>query len=108
MYLEGDKDEVNRIESVITEMIITVNQKGFVDEDDVKSLLNFSASESTPIHRNGEDLPVILYTHKGAVVARTNGQKKYFEAVQKKDIVFAIGPAGTGKTYQAVASAVSA
>ena len=108
MYLEGDKDEVNRIESVITEMIITINQKGFVDEDDVKSLFNFSSSESTPIHRNGEDLPVILYTHKGAVVARTNGQKKYFEAVQKKDIVFAIGPAGTGKTYQAVASAVSA
>ena len=107
MYLEGDKNEVNRIESVVTEMIITVNQKGFVDEDDIKSLFNFSASESTKVHRNGENFPIILYTHKGAVVARTNGQKKYFEAVKKNDIVFAIGPAGTGKTYQAVASAVS-
>jgi phosphate starvation-inducible PhoH-like protein len=42
------------------------------------------------------------------VNARTNGQKKYLEAVKENDIVFAIGPAGTGKTYQAVAMAVSA
>jgi phosphate starvation-inducible PhoH-like protein len=42
------------------------------------------------------------------VNARTGGQKKYLEAVKENDIVFAIGPAGTGKTYQAVAMAVSA
>jgi len=41
------------------------------------------------------------------VNARTNGQKEYLEAVKENDIVFAIGPAGTGKTYQAVAMAVS-
>jgi len=108
IHLEGDKDEVARIEAVITEMIVTVNQKGYVDAEDVSALLNFSEADKTTVTRNGEDLPVILYTHKGAVVARTNGQKKYFEAVKNNDIVFAIGPAGTGKTYQAVASAVSA
>ena len=56
---------------------------------------------------NGDD-PVVLYTHKGTVHARTGGQVKYFEVVKESDIVFAIGPAGTGKTYQAVAMAVSA
>jgi phosphate starvation-inducible PhoH-like protein len=56
---------------------------------------------------NSEE-PVVLYTHKGSVNARTGGQKKYLEAVKENDIVFAIGPAGTGKTYQAVAMAVSA
>lgn len=108
MFLEGEKPELEKIESVVAEMIITVNQKGFVDENDVKSLLNFSQTETSKKHQNGEDMPVILYTHKGAVVPRTNGQKKYFEAVTKNEIVFAIGPAGTGKTYQAVACAVSA
>lgn len=89
-------------------MIVTVNQKGFVDADDVRALLNFSEADKTPVKKNSTDLPIILYTHKGAVVAKTNGQKRYFEAVKDNDIVFAIGPAGTGKTYQAVASAVSA
>jgi phosphate starvation-inducible PhoH-like protein len=55
---------------------------------------------------NGDE-PVVLYTHKGSVRARTGGQKKYLDAVKDNDIVFAIGPAGTGKTYQAVAMAVS-
>ncbi len=89
-------------------MLVTINKKGFVDVEDVKTLLNFSEVENQTLQKNGEDLPVILYTHKGAVVAKTNGQKKYFKAVKENDIVFAIGPAGTGKTYQAVASAVSA
>ena len=56
--------------------------------------------------QNSDDL-VILNSHRGAITAKTEGQKKYCESILKNDIVFAIGPAGTGKTYQAVASAVS-
>ena len=68
------------------------------------SLIN---GEPANMNENSEE-PVVLYTHKGSVNARTNGQKRYLEAVKENDIVFAIGPAGTGKTYQAVAMAVSA
>ena len=50
---------------------------------------------------------IILNSHKGPIIAKTKGQKKYFKEVLNNDIVFAIGPAGTGKTYQAVASAVA-
>ena len=53
-------------------------------------------------------MPIVLHTHQGAISARTEGQKQYHNAVQKNDIVFAVGPAGTGKTYQAVASGVAA
>lgn len=108
MILEGKKSDINRIESAVDDMIITVNSKGYVDEDDVKSLLNYSETDAKPAVVNGEEMPVVLHTHKGTVVARTPGQKKYHEAVKTNDIVFAIGPAGTGKTYQAVASAVAA
>jgi phosphate starvation-inducible PhoH-like protein len=52
---------------------------------------------------------IIAFTHRGKPIkAKTRGQKDYVEAIRRRDIVFAIGPAGTGKTYLAVAMAVSA
>src|SRR5207247_10291771 len=45
---------------------------------------------------------------KPPIVARSSGQRSYVEAIQKYDVVFGIGPAGTGKTYLAVAMAVAA
>ena len=69
---------------------------------------NSQISKNGVINNNDFNESIILYTLKNPVYAKTKGQKKYYEAVLKNDIVFAIGPAGTGKTYQAVASAVSA
>lgn len=55
------------------------------------------------------DKDIICYTQKGKPLkAKTMGQASYVDAIRKKDIVFGIGPAGTGKTYLAVAMAVSA
>jgi len=107
--LDGKKAELEIIESVFNDMISTISQKGFVDTDDVKSLIGLSKSgNGGSVTSTSEGMPIVLHTHQGIVSARTNGQKQYFEAVQNNDIVFAVGPAGTGKTYQAVASAVAA
>jgi len=107
--LDGKKDELKIIESIFIDMISTISQKGFVDTDDVKSLVGLAMSgNGGSVSATSKGMPIVLHTHQGVVSARTQGQKKYFEAVQKNDIVFAIGPAGTGKTYQAVASAVAA
>jgi phosphate starvation-inducible PhoH-like protein len=54
------------------------------------------------------DAKITTSSRKPPIVARTLGQRSYVEAIQKHDIVFAIGPAGTGKTYLAVAMAVAA
>ena len=51
---------------------------------------------------------VIHYGRKGAIVARSDGQQEYINIVQNNDIVLTIGPAGTGKTYIAVAFAIAA
>src|SRR6185312_14156833 len=51
---------------------------------------------------------IVTSSRKAPVIARTVGQKNYVEAIEKHDVVFAIGPAGTGKTYLAVAMAVAA
>src|SRR5438477_11303941 len=51
---------------------------------------------------------IVTSSRKAPVIARTVGQKNYVEAIAKHDVVFGIGPAGTGKTYLAVAMAVAA
>ena len=67
-----------------------------------------SQSERATFEEISMDDKIALHTNKDPVYARTRGQKKYYKAVLENDIVFAVGPAGTGKTYQAVACAVSA
>ena len=108
MQLDGTKTDIKLVELVVNEMMITINNKGFIEPEEIRTYLE-SLSNGDPVSMNGNgDEPVVLYTHKGSVRARTGGQKKYLDAVKDNDIVFAIGPAGTGKTYQAVAMAVSA
>jgi phosphate starvation-inducible PhoH-like protein len=107
MQLDGSEDDIKLIESVVIEMMFTINNKGYVEPEDIRTYLA-SDSNGRPSSLNGSgEEPIILFTHKGSVQARTDGQKKYLDAVNHSDIVFAIGPAGTGKTYQAVAMAVS-
>ena len=109
IHLNGSKNEIAKVESLINDMVYTINLKGYINEDDIETLLFSSENKSNKIDsKNGLADQVILYTHKGAVVAQTSGQKKYYKAVIDNDIVFSYGPAGTGKTYQAVACAVSA
>ena len=108
MQLDGTKADIKLVESVVNEMMLTINNKGFIEPEEIRTYLE-SLVNGDPVSMNGNgDEPVVLYTHKGSVRARTGGQKKYLDAVKDNDIVFAIGPAGTGKTYQAVAMAVSA
>jgi len=110
LVLNGDKKELSSIESLINDIIYTINVKGYVDNDDIELLFQSDnqVKKNGQIEKNKLIDQVILYSHKGPVTAQTSGQKKYYEAVVKNDIVFSYGPAGTGKTYQAVACAVAA
>ena len=105
ILLDGEKKELLILETLIDDIIFTINEKGFIDNNDVGTLIS-SSNDSSKSKNKIDD--VILFTPKGKVVPKTQGQKKYYESVLKNDIVFAVGPAGTGKTYQAVACAVSA
>ncbi len=108
MILDGSLDEGEKIQSIVKDMQITANRKGYVDEEDVKNLISFSEKQSKDSILDDPDKPLIVHTHKGSVNAVTPGQKEFLEAVQSNDISFAVGPAGTGKTYLAVAFAVAA
>lgn len=75
-----------------------------IDEEkikDTKSLLSLGKN-------NLSQLDLFIQTKKRKIIPRSTNQKKYFELLNKKNIVFAVGPAGTGKTFLAVAKAVAA
>ena len=106
-HIDGEKGEVEIIGNLVHEMSQTLNRKGSLTQKNVQDLLLISGNENKKQTDNKID-NIIYYGRKGGITARTKGQKKYVEMVRKNDIVFSIGPAGTGKTYIAVAFAVSA
>ena len=106
-HIEGEKDEVEKIGNLVHEMSQTLNRKGSLTQKNVQDLLRISGNDNKKQTDNKID-DVIFYGRKGGITGRTKGQKKYVTMVRKNDIVFSIGPAGTGKTYIAVAFAVSA
>jgi phosphate starvation-inducible PhoH-like protein len=87
-------------------MMQTLNRKGSLTKKDVRQLINISNVENDNIREKTKN--VIHYGRNGAIQSRSVGQTEYINCVRENDIVFSIGPAGTGKTYIAVAFAVAA
>ena len=108
LIVEGAKKDIEKLEILINDMLFTINKKGFIDKNDLSILIHSNSNINNSTSNNIESANIILHTHIGAIVAQTEGQIQYYNSVKNNDIVFAIGPAGTGKTFQAVACAVSA
>lgn len=106
--LEGEAAQLDRAQRVFDQLEKT-RQKGVeIGRHEFNYALN-SVTESPSENLNDVvDAKIATSPRKPPIVARTAGQRSYVEAIQKHDIVFGIGPAGTGKTYLAVAMAVAA
>ena len=104
--ISGDEIKIALAKEIIHEMKQTLGRKGSINLKDVKQLIEIISVD------NGQnnELPkeVIHYGRKGAIVARSKGQHTYINIVNNNDIVLSVGPAGTGKTYIAVAFAIAA
>ena len=86
----------------------TLNQERLVMKNISKSFPGVKALDNVSFDINNEkQFDLLIKTKKRKLVPRSLNQKKYFELLNNKNIVFAIGPAGTGKTFLAVAKAVS-
>ncbi|MBV6420280.1 MAG: PhoH-like protein [Ignavibacteriaceae bacterium] len=107
VILKGVIEEVEIIEKVLKEMTYVLNTSGRLETNDVNTILDLTI-EGKEIVNEEEFDSIVLYTKKDVIKARTPGQINYINLARKNDICFAIGPAGTGKTYLAVAIAVSA
>ena len=107
VVIKGVKEEIDLIEKTIKEMVYVLNTKGALKESDIKTILDLTI-EGREIINPKEFDSIVLYTKNDVIKAKTPGQNTYLESASKNDICFAIGPAGTGKTYLAVAIVVSA
>jgi phosphate starvation-inducible protein PhoH and related proteins len=108
VLVRGEDTVVDQVEKALKEMIFIVNRTDSLTERDVHTVLDVLATGQTPAIAPEEIDNIILYAKKDYIKARTPGQIQYLGAIRQNDIVFAIGPAGTGKTYMAVAAAVAA
>lgn len=107
--LAGETSEIAVLEGLFMEMLSLANKHGEILENDLNALINLALAptpRSKPATRDDGD--IIVSTADYAVKAKTNGQRRMVVEARTNDVVFAIGPAGTGKTYTAVAIAVAA
>lgn len=104
--IEGDPAEVEQIRIVFDKLITLVEDHHFPSVADVRYLIE---QIKAGVGVDGVLSDVVRITHWGEEIrAKTVGQHRYVQAVRGNDITFAIGPAGTGKTYLAVAMAMDA
>jgi phosphate starvation-inducible protein PhoH and related proteins len=104
IVLAGETAAVHRAAEIIDQMQRHLLQHKQLTENDVTELLSVSG-EMRP-QSNKSDM-IEVYSNKKVIEPFTSGQLRYIEAMLKNDMTFCIGPAGTGKTYLAVAIAVS-
>ncbi|MCX6173244.1 MAG: PhoH family protein [Ignavibacteriales bacterium] len=98
---------MDAIEKVIKEMIFVLNTTGKLQPADVYTIIDLTLQGKEIINGNDYD-NIVLYSKKDVIKAKTPNQIVYAKSVRENDICFAIGPAGTGKTYLAVAFAIAA
>jgi phosphate starvation-inducible PhoH-like protein len=104
----GDERNIHLFSEKINRLIQHYQKFGSLTADNVEHFLS-DRGKDQPASVKPENTDVLVFGQNGIMVrARTPNQKKMVESSEKNDVVFAIGPAGTGKTYTAVALAVRA
>jgi phosphate starvation-inducible PhoH-like protein len=104
----GQEEDIERLRSTVGRIIDHIDRFGAIDESKLENIL-FNEEALLEESAKADKDEVLVYGSRGNIVkARTPNQKKLVTASDNNDVVFAIGPAGTGKTYTAVALAVSA
>ena len=103
--LEGEGKSVDTIDTLVTEMLAMIRTGQGLNADSVQRSISLMKSGTRP----SELMTANILSSRGKTIRpKTLNQKKYVEAIDNNTIVFGIGPAGTGKTYLAVAKAIQA
>jgi phosphate starvation-inducible protein PhoH and related proteins len=108
LEIEGEAVSVNRAESILDDYNRLIREGHIFNNGDLNSFLRVVTSDP--------DVSLLKLVQSGkqrnfgkkALAPKTVNQRRYLEAIERNDLVFGVGPAGTGKTYLAVAMAVSA
>jgi phosphate starvation-inducible protein PhoH and related proteins len=101
--VSGERDDVARAAAVLNQMQKKLHRQDWLSTEDVGAALRDAAKDGK--QRSADEIDVSVAGRP--IKAKTDGQKRYVEAMMHNDLTFCVGPAGTGKTYLAVAAAAS-
>jgi phosphate starvation-inducible protein PhoH and related proteins len=109
IQIEGEAEAIARARDVLTSLYTRLSQGQDISSADVAALIQtaFEPTLEGILRADHERPPIMIRTRKKTIVPRSEMQARYMEALVKNDVIFALGPAGTGKTYLAVAQAVA-
>ena len=106
--IKGEESKVHRVENIINQLLSLAQNGTEIEEQNVNYAISLGAEEKEGL-LSEIDSDCICHTINGKPVKpKTLGQKKYVDAIRNNMIVFGLGPAGTGKTYLAMAMAITA
>jgi phosphate starvation-inducible protein PhoH and related proteins len=111
ILIKGNETEVAKINSILESLVDHFQKFGKLSSTALKNQLGISelTENSGEPNQTLDDADVLVYGNRGMVIkVRTENQRKMVKAAESNDLVFAVGPAGTGKTYTAVGIAVKA
>jgi len=106
LILKGEKEKVIQGKRIIENIISLSNGMGLVSEKDLFFIINKVKKDKSFNIENLKNEHIKIGTNGKIITPKSLGQVSYFEAIEKNDVTFAIGPAGTGKTYLAMAFAL--
>jgi len=110
LRISGEEKNVEAVFNILNSLVRVSQKKGMIEEQTVNYALDLShENEKRDINELDTDSQLICHTVNGKPVKpKTFGQKAYVDAIRDNMIVFGLGPAGTGKTYLAMAMAITA
>lgn len=103
LKIAGESEQVSKAAAVLEQMQKKLRRQDWLSVEDVGAAIGFARDE---LRERAAD-EIEIYTKGRAIRPKTEGQKRYVEAMMSHDLTFCFGPAGTGKTYLAVAVAAS-
>jgi len=103
LRITGDREQVAKASAVLEQMQRKLRRQDWLSMEDVGQAIG----QAVDVKREQNPDAIDVYAKGGAIKPKTEGQKRYLEAILANDLTFCVGPAGTGKTYLAVAAAAN-
>jgi len=108
IFIRGNEDSVDKVVTLINSLLDVVESEGQLTINDINYVNNLIKKGVRTRHQDIVSGTILTTARGKAIKAKTLGQKRYIQSILRDDVVFGIGPAGTGKTYLAVVMAVRA
>jgi phosphate starvation-inducible protein PhoH and related proteins len=103
IHLSGDREQVGKAAAVLEQLQRTLRRQDWLSVEDVGQAIGRAADDQRPANPDEID----VYAKARPIRPKTDGQRTYIDAILHHDLTFCVGPAGTGKTYLAVAAAAN-